>query len=582
MKKEKCLLQYSGGKDSTACLVKLIEEKYEVEAVHFTHKFAYSLPTHEAMRICKQFNVKINIIDISESILSLFCNGYSGRPCRICKGIMDGLTVDFAKKNGYTKICVGDTKSDLTLVNRVTELDKNNIVMSKYFNRKVELPDNIWIYRPLIDYTNKEVLSYLNKTGIHVQRVNDTGDKYFDYSREGCPLQFKDYGVSYDKELMERLKIGNSLCSEFSTKNNIRASLHLPSETIITIPTGKENECRKYLEENGFVFLNKKKIIENNFIYQISVQIYPEISTAIRIKELLERFCERLSLSVIKSISQDNLVYIYTEKLQIHSYISMLGTKLNININSVEELKKDVIENLLIELFHTQDFSVVIEQRKNVFMRNSLFDGTRNTRYLINGVLGTKIIRGDLITDFTEKVFEQLNKYRITTFIDLRNEDNLKDEEIYMLENNGIRYVRLPFIGRPPYEINQSEREAIASSYMNIVHQYSVIREILLTIYQNKSNTYFFCKHGKDRTGIVAALIELISGRNKYEVIEDYMLSYTYLSNEEIQIVKREDFEFFMESFFEEFGNIEKYIKMLKLDAHCLSFFYRLGNGEYE
>ena len=100
MKKEKCLLQYSGGKDSTACLVKLIEEKYEVEAVHFTHKFAYSLPTHEAMRICKQFNVKINIIDISESILSLFCNGYSGRPCRICKGIMDGLTVDFAKKNG--------------------------------------------------------------------------------------------------------------------------------------------------------------------------------------------------------------------------------------------------------------------------------------------------------------------------------------------------------------------------------------------------------------------------------------------------------------------------------------------------
>ncbi len=582
MKKKRCLLQYSGGKDSTACLLKLIEEQYDVEAIHFTHQFAYSLPTHEAVRICNQFNVKINIIDISKEIISVFCNGYSGRPCRICKGIMDGFTVDYANKKNYTIICVGDTKNDKTLITRVIKLDKNHITFSKYFNKKVELPDNIWIYRPLINYSNEDVISYLNKKNIYVQRINDTGDKYFDYSREGCPLQFKDFGVPFDKQLMESLKIGNSLCSEFATKNNIRASLHLPSETIITIPTGMEEECRKYLKKNGFIFSNKKNITEKESIYRISVQIYPEISTSARIKELLERFCERLSFSVIKSVNQVNMIYIYTEEAQIHSCISMFGTELHINIDSAEILQKEVIENLLIELFHTRDFTVEVKERKNVFLRNSLIDGTKNTRYLMNGVLGTKIIRGDQISDFSETVIQQLRKYKITSFIDLRNEDKLKDEDISMLENNGIRYVRIPFKGRPPYVLNRSERELIASSYMNIVHQYSVIRKILLNIYQNKSNTYFFCKHGKDRTGIVAAIIELILGRNQYEVIEDYMLSYAYLNNEDIQIVKREDFEFFIKSFFEEFGTIENYIKMLKLDKQILLFFYRLGNGKYE
>ena len=35
---KRILVQYSGGKDSTACMIKLLEEEAYVEAVHFVHK----------------------------------------------------------------------------------------------------------------------------------------------------------------------------------------------------------------------------------------------------------------------------------------------------------------------------------------------------------------------------------------------------------------------------------------------------------------------------------------------------------------------------------------------------------------
>ena len=71
---KKILVQYSGGKDSTACLIKLVEEKAYVEAIHFTHKYAYSVPTEEAKRICSEFEVKLHIIDISAQISELLLN----------------------------------------------------------------------------------------------------------------------------------------------------------------------------------------------------------------------------------------------------------------------------------------------------------------------------------------------------------------------------------------------------------------------------------------------------------------------------------------------------------------------------
>ena len=132
-KDTKVLLQLSGGKDSIACMIYLKEHSMEFEAIHFVHKYGYSLPTAMAKKACEEFHVKLNIIDVTNEIGSLFLNGYDGRPCRYCKGIMDKVTVNYAQANGFQLICVGDTKDDQTLINRLVKYEGmvNNI--SRYF-----------------------------------------------------------------------------------------------------------------------------------------------------------------------------------------------------------------------------------------------------------------------------------------------------------------------------------------------------------------------------------------------------------------------------------------------------------------
>jgi len=263
----KVLIQLSGGKDSVACLVKLCEHKIKCEAIHFIHNFSYELPTNEAKRICRQLNVKLHIIDINEKIKDLFLNDFRLRPCRYCKGIMDRITVDFASKNGFDYICVGDTLDDTMLINRLHEMKEKNLFVAKYFNKAVELPEKLFILRPLIAMKSHDIYEYLAKNEIFVQRVGDTGDKYFEYSREGCPLQFKDFGVPYTNELMTKLKRYNLLCAEFAIQMGIRASIHLPSEFIVTIPKGYEGACREYLIAKGCSLSATPDVAVKNFRY---------------------------------------------------------------------------------------------------------------------------------------------------------------------------------------------------------------------------------------------------------------------------------------------------------------------------
>lgn len=77
---KRILVQYSGGKDSTACIIKLLEEGAYIEAVHFVHKYGYDLPTIEAKRICCEHEVKIHIIDVTEQIEELFLSEFDQRP----------------------------------------------------------------------------------------------------------------------------------------------------------------------------------------------------------------------------------------------------------------------------------------------------------------------------------------------------------------------------------------------------------------------------------------------------------------------------------------------------------------------
>lgn len=361
---KKVLLQLSGGKDSVACLMLLKENNIDFEAIHFAHKWCYDIPTQVAQKICDEQNIKLNIVDVSENVKEVFLDNYKERPCRNCKSVMDRITVEYAEDNGFNYICVGDSKSDTMLINRLIEdisvENEDDLYINRYFNAKVNLPQSISIIRPLVNMKNEDIFAYLKTKNVEVKRVNDTGDKYFEYSREGCPLQFKDFGEAYTEELMDNLLAGNKLCSEFATENGIRASVHLPSGFIVTIPEGYESACEKYLNERGFRIDRADQEEFEQFERTIfSVRVNKGI---LEDKEILEkailRVCERLEVKIKKYIDNDEFINITLDKGALSVYVNAANRTLNFNFTYKDELDEKAIENIIIEIFHTRTFSI--------------------------------------------------------------------------------------------------------------------------------------------------------------------------------------------------------------------------------
>lgn len=352
----KVILQLSGGKDSVACLLMLKESGISFKAIHFVHEWNYQIPTNETIRICKEQDVELKIVDITRELKEVLI-GYSGRPCRICKSVMDKKTVEYAISVDANYICTGDSKSDRTLFNRIENADSvYSRQISRYFNKAVELPENISILRPLSEMDNNDVFRYLAERNVVVNRVNDTGDKYYEYSREGCPLQFKDYGVPFSVELMDELHRLNTMCSQFATEKGIRASVHLPSRYIITIPLGNVAECREYLKLEKA----EQSAVVNNKHFYVNIQISNNVAEKKDIaEEMVRRFFERLDLKIESSNNlSENFIRFILKNGSANVEIFADENLLNMNIRTPLNLSCGRIEELIREIFHTEFYSV--------------------------------------------------------------------------------------------------------------------------------------------------------------------------------------------------------------------------------
>ena len=353
----KVLLQLSGGKDSVACLILLKKEQIYIEAIHFVHQYGYDIPTKMSVMACEHLNVKLHIIDINNEIENILLNNFQDRPCQYCKAIMDQITVDFASSKGFNAICVGDNADDIMVINRATKIDGGILKKSRYLNAKVVLPHDILIYRPLIDKNSSYSLSLVTSVFSNFARVNDTGDKYFEYSREGCPLQFKDLGACYTKVLMHNLKKMNILCSKFATQKGIRASIHLPSEHIVTIPKGYEDECKCFLIKNGCK-LNNHKVV-TLYTVHISISLYFAEDPNNLLKMSVQRLCERINLQIINKNVGERTIEMYSDNTSVMAFYNNRFNVVNIIINSTDDnICINNYNNICLEIFHTSHVSI--------------------------------------------------------------------------------------------------------------------------------------------------------------------------------------------------------------------------------
>lgn len=178
-----------------------------------------------------------------------------------------------------------------------------------------------------------------------------------------------------------------------------------------------------------------------------------------------------------------------------------------------------------------------------------------------------------------DKDIKLLLTNKITTIIDMRYIQNKDNNAIknYFEKIKYFRYYNYPIEegSQIPKSIND-----VPKSYIEIACSKN-IKNILEIIANSENGVMINCSAGKDRTGVVTAIIFMLCGVIKDEIIEDYMNSKECLKEKftEIKennpnidiniIIPHETYIIdFMELFYKRFGNIYNYMEYIGLSIN--------------
>jgi len=128
--------------------------------------------------------------------------------------------------------------------------------------------------------------------------------------------------------------------------------------------------------------------------------------------------------------------------------------------------------------------------------------------------------RGDSPHNVPAEARDLLLQHQMTTVIDMRQADECEKYPSPFVHDSMIHYVHIPLL------TGRGDALAIATLrdfYVHIVDtRKSALAAVLATCATAPAGVYFHCQLGKDRTGIISALLLLLSGVPEASVIDDY------------------------------------------------------------
>lgn len=170
----------------------------------------------------------------------------------------------------------------------------------------------------------------------------------------------------------------------------------------------------------------------------------------------------------------------------------------------------------------------------NVYNRRRIpLTGTENTRDLGGYPLNLShimrygvFLRSGVPTGLSPDDEALLRQMNITTIIDLRGDDELNRTPCYFADRIGFSYHHLPISGG---DFMRDGEEKIGTSYFYMTKCPSMIK-IFKILSNMNGGCLYHCTAGKDRTGVISAILQLLAGMEEADVIVDYSMSQLYLA----------------------------------------------------
>ncbi len=149
---------------------------------------------------------------------------------------------------------------------------------------------------------------------------------------------------------------------------------------------------------------------------------------------------------------------------------------------------------------------------------SSLFANTKNTRCIIDDDF--RFIRSDIPTVLCDDEINWLIDNNVTTVVDLRTVEEQKCKNCPLESISGFNYYKMTVTGG---DVVPESVDKVSDSYINMVD--FQMNDIIDTIINADSNVLYFCNAGKDRTGVVSAIILRKLGYDDEYIISDYLKS---------------------------------------------------------
>jgi protein-tyrosine phosphatase len=141
------------------------------------------------------------------------------------------------------------------------------------------------------------------------------------------------------------------------------------------------------------------------------------------------------------------------------------------------------------------------------------------------------VVRSDNLTTLTEAGRAALVAYGIRSIIDLRRPSEIQElpSPFAVPGTHGIEYTNIPF--QDPASPEEAEPETLALIYVGMLNRYRQRVAAVMTAVAQAPNggVLVHCAGGKDRTGLVSALLLSVAEVAPETVAADYALSSEYL-----------------------------------------------------
>ena len=148
----------------------------------------------------------------------------------------------------------------------------------------------------------------------------------------------------------------------------------------------------------------------------------------------------------------------------------------------------------------------------------SLLESTANTRQVLPGSF--RYLRSDAPLSPTERDVGFLMEHGVNTLIDLRSDAEVQHRPCPLANDARFTYRHMPVTGG---NAMPSSVEDVSRSYLRMVDEQ--LARILRTIKEADTGVMFFCTAGKDRTGVVSALLQRQAGLLRESIVADYVQS---------------------------------------------------------